>query len=406
MSGPANKNALTIAGCGAAGCFLALRALQLGLKPTLLRAPIPAVGGVEIIPASAERLLEALGLGPLLANLSPGLSDGLIRYKADGSTDISLGRSLHVDRLKFREGLVAEAARLGARIRDVDRLPPVDPSAYSVDATGQRAIWSRPLVRRGRQIADIFVAETCIAPGTARLALLGQGWAYLASDQNLATIGVVGRPMRRQSALNSETCRALGLTNDISFRFLGRRPAFLQWATDPFVGRRLAVGDAAFHHNPIGGRGLSFALGSAFAAAAALASCRDDLETGDVARAYYKGYVAAEIRQHLSFLDAGVDASPATVDFPERVRWRAPVVTGALAIDAHVVSGDMFSLAAGQKVRWAGGLDLVFLRELTIEAQLADQVADSLRTIGLSPAEAKDVLVWAITQGLIEAANV
>jgi len=57
-------------------------------------------------------------------------------------------------------------------------------------------------------------------------------------------------------------------------------------------------------------------------------------------------------------------------------------------------------------VSWAGGLDLALLRELTIDAQPADQVADSLRTVGLSPAEAKDVLVWAIMQGLIEAADV
>jgi hypothetical protein len=372
----------------------------------LLRAPIPAVGGVEIIPASAGRLLEALGLGPLLANLGLGLGDGLIRYQADGSTDAVPGRSLHVDRLKFRDGLVAEVERRGAQICDVDHVRGVDPSAYSVDATGQRAIWSRPVIRRGREIADIFVAEIPIAPGTARLALLGQHWAYLASDQNLATIGIVGRPIRGPSTLDSETCRALGLANDVPFRFIGRRPAFLQWATDPFVGRRVAVGDAAFHHNPIGGRGLSFALGSAFAAAAALFSCRGNRETEDIARAYYKGYVAAEIRRHLSFLDGDGDASPSTVDFPERVRWRAPVVTGALAVDAHIVSGDMFSLAAGQKVRWAGGLDLALLRELTIDAQLASQVADSLRTVGLSSAEAKDVLVWAIMQGLIEAADV
>jgi 2-polyprenyl-6-methoxyphenol hydroxylase-like FAD-dependent oxidoreductase len=51
-----------VAGCGAAGSFLALRALQLGFEPTMLRAPIRAVGGVEIVPASAWRLLDALGL--------------------------------------------------------------------------------------------------------------------------------------------------------------------------------------------------------------------------------------------------------------------------------------------------------------------------------------------------------
>jgi hypothetical protein len=405
MWSSASTNIVTIAGCGPAGAFLALRTLQLGFEPTLLRAPIPSVGGVEIIPASAGRLLDALGLDSVLATLSPGFGDGLIRNHAGESTDVAPGRSLHVDRLKFREGLIAEAARRGARIRDVGCLPPPDPLDYSVDATGQRAVWSRPVIRRNLQFADIFISDGCVAPRSARLAVLRQGWAYLASDQNMTTIGVVARHTRKQAALDSETIEALGLVPDASFRFAGRRPAFLQWAADPFAGRRLAVGDAAFHHNPIGGRGLSFALGSAFAAATALASCRTNLEAEDSARTYYKGYIAAEIRRHLSFLDGDADSSPATVDLPESIRWRAPVMTGALAIDAHVVSGDMFSLASGQKARWAGGLDLVSLRELTIDPQPADRVAERLRALGLTPAEARNVLVWALTQGLIEAAG-
>jgi hypothetical protein len=399
-------NEVTIAGCGAAGCFLALRALQLGLDPTLLRTPMPAVGGIEIIPAGAGRLLEALGLGELLAGLGARLADGLTRRRADGTLDTARGCSLHVDRLKLRDALMAEAKRRGARIRGIDRLPPPDPKAYSVDATGQRAVWSRPVVRRGRHSAEIFTAEGVVAPGTGRLAFLGRRWGYLASDQNSATVGVVGRHASGSFAgLDAETRQALGLAPDAPFRLVGRRPAFVQWAEKPVLGRRLSIGDAAFHHDPIGGRGLAFALGSSFAAAAALVTWRDDPGAEDAARAYYEGYVSAEASRHLAFLEGEVASPPAPAKLPRRLRWIAPVVAGALALNARIVAGEMFTLASGQRVRWAGGLDLVRLRELTLEGQPSTWVAERLRAEGLDAAEARSALMWALAQGLVEAAE-
>jgi hypothetical protein len=398
-------NKVTIAGCGAAGCFLALRALQLGLDPTLLRAPIPAVGGIEIIPASAGRLLEALGLDELLAGLGAGLSDSLTRRRADGTLDTARGRSLHVDRLKLRDSLIAEAERRGARIRDMVRIPPPDPMGYSVDATGQRAVWSRPVIRRGRHSADIFTAEAAVAPGTGRLAFLGRRWAYLASDQNSATVGVIGRHAGGSAVLDAETREALGLALEAPFRLIGRRPAFVQWAEKPVLGLRFSIGDAAFHHDPIGGRGLAFALGSSFAVAAALVTRRDDPGAENVARAYYEGYVASEASRHLAFLDGEVASPPAPAEVPRRLRWIAPVVSGALALNARIVAGEMFTLASGRQARWAGGLDLARLRELTLEAQPSTWVAERLRAEGLDAAEARSVLMWALAQGLVEAAE-
>jgi hypothetical protein len=393
--------AVTIAGCGVAGGFLALRALQLGLEPTLLRVPVPAVGGIEIIPASAGRLLQALALGEVLTGLGAGLGNGLTRRQADGTTDTAAGRSLHVDRLKLREAVLAETTARGARISDVKRLPPPDPMVFSVDATGQRAAWSRPVVRRGRVAADIFTAEAAVAPGTGRLAVLERGWAYLASDQALATVGVVARHASAITTIDAETRQALDLAPDAPFRLAGRRPAFVQWAAAPVVGRRLAIGDAAFHHDPIGGRGIAFALGSAFAAAAVLATWRDDPGAADTARTYYCGYVAAEARRHLAFLNGDIAPWRTLVELPERLRWIAPSATGALVVDARVVAGDVFKLVLGQPARWAGGLDLASLRDLTIEARPSAWIAECLRAQGLTVAEAQSVLVWALAQGLV-----
>jgi hypothetical protein len=63
---------VTIAGAGAAASFFAMRALQLDLQPTILRVKVAAVPGIEIIPSSAWRLLDELGLGDLLGGLEAG----------------------------------------------------------------------------------------------------------------------------------------------------------------------------------------------------------------------------------------------------------------------------------------------------------------------------------------------
>jgi hypothetical protein len=390
-----------VAGCGAAGSFLALRALQLGFEPTMLRAPIRAVGGVEIVPASAWRLLDALGLDGVLGRIGVGLGDGLTRRQADGTVDTVQGRSLHVDRLKLRAALLSEAERRGAAICDVKHLPAPDPATFAIDATGLRAAWSHPVQRRGRQRADLFAAEEAVRPGSARVAWLDRGWAYLASDQQTATIGVVGRYGRGTPVLDADTRRCLDIARDARFRFLGRRPAFVQWTTRPVAGRRLTIGDAACHHDPIGGRGLSFALGSAFAAATVLATWRDDPSARDVAQAYYEEYVASEVRRHLAFLDDEAPADIVPEVLPTHIRWLAPTTAGGLAVDGRVAAGEVFKLASGQSVRWAGGFDLVELRKLTSEIRPSEWVAGRLCALGLAPAEARSTLSWALENGLI-----
>jgi hypothetical protein len=397
-------NDVMIGGAGAAASFLALRALQLGLQPTILRAPFPAVAGIEIVPASAWRLLDALELGGVLSRLDAGLGDGLVRRSADGAVDTRDGRSLHVERLALRRALLREAERHGARIRHLEHLPRRDPAACTVDATGQRAAWSRPVQRRGRDWADIFVAEGVVRPGTGALALLDRGWAYLASDRTAATIGVVGRGAGAPPVLDRRICRALGLSEDAPFRWVGRRAAFVQWATKPIRGRSLAIGDAAVHHNPIGGRGLAFALGSAFAAAAVLATWRDDPASEDAAR-YYEGYVASEVRRHLAFLNDEDPAASERGDLPNHVRWTAPMATGAVAVNGRVVAARVVALADDQPARWLGRLDLNCLREITLGGRPTDAVIERLRAQGLCMGDARSALLWALARGVIAASE-
>lgn len=396
------KGEVIVAGCGVGAACFAIRALQLGLKPILIRVPMPSMRGVEVIPASAARLLEALELGEVLANLGVGLGEGMQRRWADGTTDTTAGRSMHVERQALRAGVLAEALRRGARIQDADELPRLDPASFSVDATGQHAAWSRPVFRRGKLSADIFMAEGReTAAGTGRLALMDRGWAYLAADQAVTSIGVVGRHRRAPTGLDPQTCEALGLSSAASFRFVGRRPAFVQWTSKPVDGRRLAIGDAAVHHNPIGGRGISFALGSAFAAASVFATWQDDPALEDGARAYYEGFVAAELRKHLGFLDGDGRSVAPEPPVPAQVRWIAPSVRGEMALDSRVVPGEVFVLASGTSIRWAGSFDLIRLRDIMSKTVSSEKAVERLCDQGLTVAEARRTLAWALANGLI-----
>jgi flavin-dependent dehydrogenase len=168
----------------------------------------------------------------------------------------------------------------GAEIRAVARLPDLSATRResvecvgerffaALDATGRRAAWVRPVERLGRTYADMFAVATPAFGRLARVLRLSGGWAYAAGSGAEATVGIIRDKPCREASLPDEIRQALGLPHSIPIRRLGRRPAFPQYARASVQGRLLAVGDAAFAHNPIGGRGLSFALGSAFAAAA------------------------------------------------------------------------------------------------------------------------------------------
>jgi hypothetical protein len=258
---------IVIAGCGFAGGVMALRALQLGFAVTLLEMPHPDIGGVEIIPSRARYLLYELGLGEVFAAIRPGYGMGILRRLGSSTPEFRAGRALNVERLALRRAVIAEAAARGAEIRSLSSLPEPDQSAFAfIDATGRRAAWSRPVVRYGRNRADIFFAPRLTGYDTAAVVGLASGWCYAAADQAGTTIAAIhdGRLPRPQMA------RAIrgkfGITQPTQLRYLGRRPAFPQSATAPLTGCTIAIGDAAFSHDPIGGRGLSFALGCAFAA--------------------------------------------------------------------------------------------------------------------------------------------
>jgi hypothetical protein len=403
-----------IAGAGIAAGSAALRLLQLDFIPHLLAVDRREISGVEMLPAATHPLLETLGLGAVLAALRPTRATGLLQRWGTGD-ELRPGRALHVDRLALRDAVLAEAVRRGAVVERVARLPPRPIPIQNgvrcgerrvfaaLDATGRRAAWSQPTVKYGRMQADLFAGALAEPPHGGVVARLASGWAYCAAYGGIATIGVVAPPRPRADHGTAEAIAVLGVTPAGALTYLGRRPAFPQAAVKPIKERVLAIGDAAFAHDPIGGRGISFALGSAFAAAATLRSWRDHPEQRAVARLYYRRYVAAEQSKHLAFLRQFYAAprERPSLELPASLRWRGRIIRSAMAFADGITAGDAVELPDGGEARWLGRFDLLRLSHICARALPSSTVLALLEKDGLAAEQARSLLIWALEKQLI-----
>lgn len=391
---------------------MALRCLQLGCGVTMIEVPRRDIGGVEIIPSAARHLLSELRLDAGLAAIRPGFGAGMLRYLGDGAPEFREGRSLHVDRLALRRAIIAQAASRGAEIRRLRQLPPPDDGVFAgafaaIDATGRRAAWSRPVIRYGRAVADLFAAPGSTGGDAALLVGLGRAWAYAAADQAGTTIGVVHDGRLKRPELEHAVRARFGFGDAAPLAYLGRRPAFPQAAAAPLRGRVIAIGDAAFSHDPIGGRGLSFALGSAFAAASVVQTWRDHPARSPAASAYYQDYVAAEKDRHLAFLatDRQRSAQLPPSPLPPRVLWSAREARAPLALAGGIETAEIVLTGTGARVRWLARFDILEMRALCTRVQPTGALVEALCGKGLTPAEARAAVEWALGHGILRAAD-
>jgi hypothetical protein len=249
-------------------------------------------------------------------------------------------------------------------------------------------------------VADVFSAPGA-ASRTALVFGLSEAWGYAAADEAGTTIGVIhdGRMPRL------ETERAIrptfGLAQDAPLIYLGRRPAFPQSAAIPLRGRVLAIGDAAFSHDPIGGRGLSFALGSAFAAAAVLQTWRDHPARRQCAAAYYADYVAAEKRRHLAFISGDKEQAPQPGPVPSYVVWSGKAARAPLGLENGIDVADVALTQAGTPVRWLGRFDVLELKAQCDRVQRTSGLIEALSRGGFSATEATAMIVWALRNELL-----
>jgi hypothetical protein len=407
---------VVIAGTGFAAACAALRLLALGFCPVLLQSSrVRDLEGVEILPAAMADQLALLGLRAVLARAGASLAEGV---------DVSWGRSddgahryrtLHIDRLALRREALVEATARGAEIRSIAHVPALSASRgewvdcvgqrffAALDATGRRAVWAHPVERLGRTCADIYTVMTSAFSQLARVIRLPSGWAYAVGAGGKATLGIVRDKPSREASLPDEIWQALRLPRSLPVRRLGRRPAFPQYSTAPVRGRVLAVGDAAFAHNPIAGRGLSFALGSALAAATTLASWSKCPAAGADAAEYYREYVAAERRRHLAFLESFDNVPPLIrpIGSSHVLSWQAQVAMTPLALGERIRREPAVRLNDGGFVRWLGDFDLLQLRALCAVSGRPDALIARLSALGLDGREAMLLLHWAVQHGVL-----
>jgi hypothetical protein len=283
-------------------------------------------------------------------------------------------------------------------------LPKPDESAFaSIDATGRRAAWSRPVKRYGRRLADVFSAPGLTDYDAAVVVGLGHGWCYAAADQAGTTIAVIHDGGQPRPQIERAIRGTFGITQGASLICLGRRPAFPQAAAAPLRGRVIAIGDAAFSHDPIGGRGLSFALGCAFAAGAVLQTWRDQPARRREAAAYYEDFVGAEQRRHLAFLSGHQE--PAQQSLPPHVVWAAKKACAPLALPKGIELGTVALTQNGAPVRWMGRFDILELQPLCDRGQPTSVLIETLGRRGFMATEARAMLDWALRNGILRAGN-
>ena len=315
-------NEVLIAGAGVAGSAAAVRLLECCFQPVIVSTGRPALPGAEAIPESGIRLLAKLGLESAVQAAGGVLVNGFESKWSTGEQPRRPAQFLHVERSRLAAALLRLAIHRGARLIECAALPKLsnDGGACSIrgytalaaiDATGRSAAWSRPVRRAGRQVADLYrVAQ----PGPVRQGKVIQvngGWAYAIGAAGQVTAALLTRRGAPRLRLTLEIAEKLELPFD-DFQFLGRRPAFAQWAEEPVAGRRIAIGDAALAHDPISGQGVAFALSSALGAAEVINGWRVSMEAGAAGVRSYRSFVDQALQRHLTLL-AILHDSPASV---------------------------------------------------------------------------------------------
>ena len=387
---------VVIAGGGIAAAATAIRLRNLGFGVRLLVRNGTGTGGIEALPARALGLLDVIGEPEVVAEA------GGVEVAGPGHDMV------HVDRRALARALVDRAAARGAALETIKRLPPAaelaPPAAAVVDATGRAAAWSRPLITDGHDMAWQF--EGPPLPDLALRVVRGTGWwAYRLGIPSTTWAGVVVSGADGAPAAADEGLRRLGLDPAV-MASRGRRAARVQRAVRPVVGRRIAVGDAALAHDPIAGGGIRFALASAVAAAAAIATWVDDAGRHGLAATYYDELVAGEHSRHLEARRAirSGDREATLVEpepVPEVVRFVAPLVETSLVIDGVVRSGPAVRLPDGTLTRWLGSFDLLVLARLAADPVPRIVLLARLQQEGLDVPAARAVLSWAVRHDLL-----
>jgi flavin-dependent dehydrogenase len=409
-----------IGGAGIAAAAVAVRLCALGFRPLIVGTRSRILPGVEAIPEAALPLFEELGVSHILRWAKGLVVEGFENHWRTEEPVLRPGRWIHVERALLAKAATLHALKQGAGFRLCESLPKLDGSdsvfvndggtrlrfEAAIDATGRSAVWSRPIQRCGRQLADIFNSSPRSSP-QGRVVRLSQGWAYRIGLKHSTTVAMLGEYGAHRHRPDAAARTALGLiSREISYA--GRRPAFPQWSENPIQNKRIAVGDAALAYDPLAGQGLRFALSSAFAAATVVNTWRHSPGRSAAAERFYRDYLIQSRCHHLKSLDQiRLDEQPAQPVLnllPETVIFSGQTIRTDLHVNSRIVSSLAVLLPDGTPVRWVGGFDLLRIRDMARELVRSSDLVQLLVTAGLTPRRAAGLVGWCVRQELISMA--
>lgn len=411
---------MLIGGAGIAAAAVAVRLCMLGFRPLILATRSRILPGVEAIPEAALPLFEELGMRQILRQANGLLVEGFENHWRAGVPVLRPGRWVHVERALLAKAAINYALKQGTVLRLCESLPKLVGSVSvciihdgkrlsfeaAIDGTGRSAVWSRPIQRCGRQLADIFVSSRQLS-SRGRVVRLSQGWAYRIGMKHSTTVAMLGEYGAHRHAPDMLAREALGLIPG-QIKYSGRRPAFPQWSENPIRKKTIAIGDAALAYDPLAGQGIRFALSSAFAAATVVNTWRHSPGEGVVAERFYLEYLAQSRSRHLKSLDQirldDQPAPPAVSALPEAVIFSGQTTKTELHLNSGIVSGSAILLPDGSPVRWVGGVDLLRIRDMAREPIRSTELVQRLASVDLTPSRALAVLGWCVRHELISLA--
>jgi 2-polyprenyl-6-methoxyphenol hydroxylase-like FAD-dependent oxidoreductase len=380
---------------------------------------------IEALPQSAVFLLADIGLASALADAGP-VSVAGFHNRFRGQTRDLGGVWTHVDRSELAHRCRLQARRRGAIIlrENVIGAPaPADDAPVQIrlgatthrvfaviDATGRAARWSRPVALARPATATLYrgPAAPSVCPGVI-FARDTTAWAYRLEHPAATTVGVVSEDAARRLALTGDLAAGLDIDPAAQWVQAGVRSASVQWALNPIRHRRLAIGDAALAYSPSAGQGVRFALASALAASAVLATwVQTPVASPTLASNYYCDFVDSARERHLTKLaqlrdpSAAVPPAAPRIDPCARIRFCAPSRIVGQNRGGHIVADEGFVLADGGLTRWVGGIDLTLLREAAAGEPDLPGLLGALDRRGVSGTSALALIGWALRNGALD----
>jgi flavin-dependent dehydrogenase len=424
---------VVIAGGGPAAAAAAVSLASSGIGVLMLVALRRTFRMAEAMPAGALQLLEALGMADLVRRIGVPVK-GLENWWDAENPFTRQDPYVLVDRAEFATRMLEAAVLSGVAVEKVTQRPYLIPRGdcvvvevagrarefeAAVDATGRAAIWSRPIKRAHKSIADVFEGLPLNKPAGLKLVRFNAGWAYRIGLRNYTTVALIS-PHRRSPQIPESVAGALGLSSR-ALRLIGRRLASVQWAVSPIQGRVITVGDAALAHDPISGQGIRFALASAMAAAAVIRTWRRSPPDRTTPSEFYADFIKTERMRHLrtirffhgtqfddedeSAAEAGVVASSSHPQLssrsPGKLYFSGRVEFAPLQVNGFIQPGEIIRLPDGDAVRWLGGFDLLRVRELTRPPATVSRLMQLLSFEGLDSDRAIAIVNWCVANRIL-----